>query len=124
MAIYRPRRSSWPLVTGVAVVALLIGFGVGYLAFGTRPPDLDAAAGVIEDGLTDVRGLVEVAAIEYREAVPDGTVASQAEYDGAREALDRAATAYDAVDSPLASLAPDRAAAIEAGSGGAAHDVR
>ena len=48
MAIYRPRRSPWPLAAGLAVVALLVGFLAGYVIFGTRPPDLDAAAAAVQ----------------------------------------------------------------------------
>src|ERR687892_2938027 len=115
MAIYRPRRSPWPLAGGLAIVALLIGFGVGYVLFGTRPPDLDAATEVVEERLLEARNLLEIAAIEYREGAPDGEIARQTEYDAAVDAVARARAAIDAVDGPMRSLAPDRAAAIDAG---------
>jgi hypothetical protein len=115
MAIYRPRRSPWPLAAALAVVALLIGFGIGYVIFGTRPPDLAAAASVVNERLDAARGLLEVAAIEYREGAPDGSIASQTEYDASGQAVERARSAYDEVAPALRDLAPDRATSIENG---------
>jgi hypothetical protein len=115
MAIYRPRRSPWPLAVVLAGLAMLIGFGVGYAVFGTRPPDLGAATEVVQERLTEARGLLEVAAIEYREGAPSGSIANQPEYDAATRAVTRAQDAVDAVDEPLRTLAPDRAAALEDG---------
>jgi hypothetical protein len=115
MAIYRPRRSPWPLAVALAAVGLLVGFGIGYAVFGTRPPDLGAATALVTERLDDARGLLEVAAIEYREGAPDGSIASQTEYDAAGQAVDRARSAYDEVAAVLRELAPERAAAIEDG---------
>jgi hypothetical protein len=115
MAIYRPRRSPWPLALAMAVVALLIGFGIGFAVFGTRPPDLDAATEVIEGQLADARGLLEIVSIEYREGAPDGSIASQSEYAAAGQAADRARAAYDEVAGAVRTLAPERATAIEDG---------
>lgn len=115
MAIYRPRRSPWPVAAALAAVALLAGIGIGYAIFGTRPPDLSAATEVVQDRLGEARGLLEVAAIEYREGAPDGTIASQPEYDAALAAVGRARTAIDEVGSPLRALAPERAADLESG---------
>jgi len=96
---------------------MLIGFGVGYAVFGTRAPDLGAAAEVVQERLTEARGLLEVAAIEYREGAPAGSIANQPEYDAATRAVTRAQEAVEAVDAPLRALAPDRAAALEDGFG-------
>lgn len=115
MAIYRPRRSPWPLAAALAALALLAGFGIGYAVFGTRPPDLPAATQVVRERLSEARGLLEVAAIEYREGAPDGAIASQPEYDAAGQAVARARSAIEAVGESLRALAPERAAAIEAG---------
>jgi hypothetical protein len=115
MAIYRPRRSPWPLALGMAALALLLGFGIGYLVFGTRPPDLDEAADVVALRLAEARGLLEVAGIEYREGAPDGTIASEPEYAASGQALERATQAVDAVAGPLETLAPERAAALDEG---------
>jgi hypothetical protein len=92
-----------------------MGFGIGYAVFGTRPPDLDAASALVNERLGDARGLLEVAAIEYREGAPDGSIASQTEYDAASQAVDRARAAYDEVAAPLRALAPERATAVEEG---------
>lgn len=115
MAIYRPRRSPWPVAAALAMLALLVGFGLGYAVFGTRPPDLPVAAAVVQERLGEARGLLEVAAIEYREAAPDGTVVSRPEYDAAIQAVARARTAVDSVDEPMRALAPERSAALDAG---------
>ena len=115
MAIYRPRRSPWPLAAGLAVVALLVGFLAGYVIFGTRPPDLDAAAAAVQAELTDAGGLLEVAAIEYREGAPDGAIVSEPEYAAAEAAVARASAAVESVAAPLRALAPERAAALEEG---------
>jgi hypothetical protein len=115
MAIYRPRRSPWPLALGLAALALLIGFGIGYVVFGTRPPDLDAATDVVALRLAEARGLLEVTGIEYREGAPAGTIASEPEYAASEQALERARQAVEAVAGPLETLAPERAAALDEG---------
>ena len=115
MAIYRPRRSPWPLAIGIGLLMLLIGFGIGYAAFGTRPPDLDAAAAEVQARLSESRGLLEVAAIEYREGAPDGTIVSEAEYGAAEQAVARADAAFAVVAGPMATLAPERVTAISDG---------
>ena len=99
----------------LAALTLLIGFGIGYVVFGTRPPDLGAATGLVTERLGDARGLLEVAAIEYREGAPDGSIASQTEYNAAGQAVDRARSAFDEVAAVLRELAPERATAIEDG---------
>ena len=93
MAIYRPRRSPWPLAVALAIAGLLVGFLAGYVVFGTRPPDLDAAATAVEVELARARGLLEVAAIEYREGAPDGAIASEPEYAAAEAAVANASAA-------------------------------
>jgi hypothetical protein len=103
------------LAGALAALTLLIGFGIGYVVFGTRPPDLGAATALVTERLGDARGLLEVAAIEYREGAPDGSIASQTEYNAAGQAVDRARSAFDEVAAVLRELAPERATAIEDG---------
>jgi hypothetical protein len=122
MAIYRPRRSSWPAAMLFVAVGALIGFGIGFALFGSRPVDLADAAERMAAPLTEARGLVEVAGIEYREAVRDGAVVAETEFQGATGALARAEAAYQSVSGPLARVAPARAEAIDAGFAGL-HDL-
>lgn len=113
MAIYRPRRSPLPMLAGAAIAGLLIGLLVGWTAWANQAPDLDEAADAVSSGLRDAAGLVEVSAIEYREAAADGQVVEEAEFRGARDALTRARERYDGVATALRTLAPDRATSIE-----------
>lgn len=115
MAIYRPRRSPLPLLAGAAVAGLLLGLLVGWTAWANQAPDLGEAADAVSTGLRDAAGLVEVSAIEYREAAADGAVVEEAEFRGARDALSRARERYDGVAAALRALAPDRATSIEQG---------
>ena len=115
MAIYRPRRSPWPLAIALAIGALLVGFLAGYVVFGTRPPDLGEAAAAVQAELARARGLLEVAAIEYREGAPDGAIVSEPEYAAAESAVASASAAVASVLTPIRALAPERAAALEDG---------
>jgi hypothetical protein len=115
LAIYRPRRSPLPLLAGAAIGGLLIGLAIGWTAWANQAPDLDEAAAAISTGLRDAAGLVEVSAIEYREAAADGQVVEETEFRGARDAVTRARERYDAVAGALRAVAPDRATSIEQG---------
>jgi hypothetical protein len=115
MAIYRPRRSPWPLAIALGIAALLLGFFAGYVVFGTRPPDLDAAATAVQAELSRARGLLEVAAIEYRQGAPDGAIVSEPEYAAAQSAVANASEAVDSVMAPIRAVAAERAAALEDG---------
>ena len=113
MAIYKPRRSHWPMTLALIVGALVIGFTAGALVVGGRPPDLTVAAESIADGLTGSAGLLEVTQIEYAEAQSSG--GSDTEYQGAIDNLARARQRYDTVSGVLAAVDPARAALISRG---------
>lgn len=120
MAIYRPTRARWPLAVAVGVVALIVGLLVGLAVTtdqgGTGAEDIQAA-------LFGAAGSVEVAAIEYEEAVSTGgNVTSTSEYAGARDALKSGRARYMEVREPLASLAPERVEELD-GAFDAAEDL-
>ncbi len=110
MAIYRPRKSRWPLVVGVATLALIVGLVAGLLA--SRGDDTPAAED-IRSALLAAAGSVEVASIEYEEAVAGGSITSETEYSGAQDALASGKTRYQEVREELRALAPERVEQID-----------
>lgn len=113
MAIYKPRRSRWPLIAGVTGIAFILGLAVGALVVGNRAPDLPAAAALIGDGLQGSSQLLEVTQIEYEEAIKPG--ASEPEFQGSLENLARARARFDAVAPALREIDAQRVAGINQG---------
>ena len=113
MAIYRPNRSRWPLAVAVGLIALVVGV-IATLAF-TGGDEESSGAEEIQSSLFAAAGSVEVAGIEYEEAVGDsGAVASNSELSGARDALQSGRSQYQAVRADLAALAPERTEKLDA----------
>ncbi|HWL64694.1 MAG TPA: hypothetical protein VNP73_01865 [Actinomycetota bacterium] len=112
MAIYRPPKARWPLALGTGIASLLIGAAIG-LAIGTQDPDPVESAQALRSTLVAAAGSIEVAAIEYEEAVVDGTVEREAEYEGSLAALDSSNARYREVRSALELLAPEAADEID-----------
>lgn len=110
MAIYRPRKSRWPLVVGVATLALIVGLVAGLLA--NRGDDTPAAED-IRSALVAAAGSVEVASIEYEEAIAGGSITSETEYSGAQDALASGKRRYQEVREELQALAPERVEQID-----------
>ena len=106
MAIYRPPKARWPLVTVAAVAGVACGLIAG-LAIGSKDPDPLRAAQEVRAALVSAAGSVEVAAIEYEEAVGPGGIESETEYEGARAALESSRARYGEVRSALDALAPE-----------------
>ncbi|HUR16279.1 MAG TPA: hypothetical protein VMZ33_03245 [Candidatus Limnocylindrales bacterium] len=113
MAIYRPRRSRWPLLLAVGVICFLLGGAVGAVVVGSRSADLEETATIISDEMGASAGLLEVVEIEYTEAVAPG--GGEIEYEAALDNLSRSRERYDSVANGLAVLDPDRARRIETG---------
>ena len=111
MAIYRPPKPRWPLAVGMLVVGLLIGLALGFALGGDEFDAADAAA-EIRTTLATATGSLEVAAIEYAEAVEDGEVQEEAEYRGAQDAVESSRSRYAEVEAALETLAPDTAEEI------------
>ena len=106
MAIYRPARARWPLAVAVGIVALIVGVLVGLALTGD---DGSTGAEDIQAALFAAAGSVEVAGIEYEEAVAaGGDITSRSEYAGARDALESGRSRYQEVRDSLESLAPER----------------
>lgn len=105
MAIYRPPKARWPLATAAAVGGVVCGLVAG-LAIGSKDPDPLAAAQEVRAALVSAAGSLEVAVIEYEEAVGPGGVESQPEYEGARDALASSRERYREVRPALDALAP------------------
>ena len=112
MAIYRPPKPRWPLAVGALVVGLLLGLAIGF-ALGGEEFDAADAATEISGTLTTATGSLEVAAIEYAEAVEGGEVQAEAEYRGAIDAVESSRSQYAEVEPAVAGIAPEVAGAIE-----------
>lgn len=112
MAIYRPPKARWPLATAVGVAAALCGLLIG-LAVGSKDPDPSVAAQEVRAALSSAAGSLEVAVIEYEEAVGPEGVESEAEYDGARDALASSRARYEEVRPALDALVPSAAARLD-----------
>jgi hypothetical protein len=108
MAIYKPPKARWPLAIFVGIAALLVGIGVG-LVLGNEEPDAAEGVRLVQQELTGAAAGLEVAGIEYTEAVEDGEVTNEAEYQGSLDALESSRDRFESVSDALATIAPDRA---------------
>ena len=111
MAIYRPPKPRWPLIVGALVVGLLIGLALGF-ALGSEEFDAADAATEIRGTLATAGGSLEVAAIEYAEAVEGGEGQAEAEYRGAVDAVESSREQYAEVEAAVEGIAPEVAAEI------------
>jgi hypothetical protein len=98
------------MVFGVGGV--LSGLVIG-LAVGGSDPTMQEAGREIEAALVSAGGSLEVAGIEYEEAVSDGEVTSEAEYDGALSALDSSRARYEEVRPVLVDLFPSQVESVD-----------
>jgi hypothetical protein len=112
MAIYRPTRRRWPLALAAGCLGLGAGVGVGALV-ARGSPDPVAAVRALRADLAGAAALLEVVEVEYRESVARGRVVAEAEYRGARDALERSRTRYLAARPALRVLDPAAADAID-----------
>ena len=96
------------------VLGLLLGIALGFV-LGQEDPDATEGVRLVQQELAAAAAGLEVAGIEYTEAVDDGEVLSDAEYQGSLDALDSSRSRYEEVSEALETLAPERAAAIAAG---------
>ena len=109
MAIYRPRQRRWPVAVAAGLLGVLVGLLAGWALFDEEPDPLEGAR-VITAALASAAGTLEVVEIEYAESVTDGRVVQEAEYAGARDALERSAARFSEVERALEILDPERAA--------------
>lgn len=114
MAIYKPPKARWPLAVFAGVLGLLIGVGLGF-ALGQEDPDAAEGVRLVKQELAAAAAGLEVAGIEYAEAVDDGEVLSEPEYQGSLDAIGNSRTRFESVEDALAALAPDLAEQIADG---------
>lgn len=114
MAIYKPPKARWPLALFVGIAAFLLGIGIGLL-LGKEEPNAAEGIRLVQQEMTSAAAGLEVAGIEYSEAVDDTGVVSDAEYQGALDALESSRTRYETVHDALATLSPDLAGDISIG---------
>lgn len=116
MSLYREagRRGRWvPVAIGLALAA---GFLAGFLAgrAGDDRPSLPSALERLQRELRPVVEALELAPIEYRQAVRGGRIAAPTEYAAAKEDVGRARDAFAKARADLAALAPEGARRAEA----------
>lgn len=113
MAIYRPPKPRWRAVAMGIAIGVLLGGSVGFALGRPNEPDLAEAVGAIRGTLARAAGSIEVAAIEYEEALEDGEVVARSEYEGALAAVSSAQDSYREVRAALLQLVPAKATAID-----------
>lgn len=118
MSVYRDpagRRSR--LLVGAAIVAALIGAIAGFVLARATDDDPTLADQVAEvrGGLMSAISALELVTIEYREAVRDGEVVEQTEYEAAQSQAASAAATLDSAAEDLSLIAPEQARAAEQG---------
>jgi hypothetical protein len=114
MAIYKPPKARWPLAVFAGVLGLLLGIGIGF-ALGQEEPDPAEGVRLVQQELAAAAAGLEVAGIEYTEAVDDGEVVSDPEYQGSLDAIGNSRTRFESVEAALATLAPELAEQIADG---------
>jgi hypothetical protein len=94
MAIYRPPKSRWPTALLLALIGLILGVLIGWLAFGRTEPDPREALERMREGLGEAATTLEIVTIEYSESVDGDEVVNRTEYEGAQDALARSRGSY------------------------------
>ena len=112
MAIYKPPKARWPLAVFTGIAALLLGVALGFV-LGKEEPDPAEGVRLVQQELTAAAAGLEVAGIEYSEAVEGGEVVNETEYQGSLDALESSRDRFESVAGPLGTLAPDLAERIE-----------
>jgi hypothetical protein len=94
VAIYRPQRSRRRVAILTALVGLTVGLVAG-LAIGSRnEPDPVETMKELRASLTQAATVLEIAEVEYGEAVSGTDVTNDSEYQGARDALRRSRSLF------------------------------
>ncbi len=106
MSLYREarRRRKWlPVaVAGLAALALIAGIVIGRATAPER--SLREAVRDVQENARLASDALELVTIEYREAVSDGEVAAETEYQAARDGVERAREAFEGIRDELAVL--------------------
>lgn len=96
------------------MVGILIGVVIGWAVRGEGSDPAEAVA-TVRSGMAEAAGLLEVAGVEYSQAVEGTTVVEDAELSGAKDAVARSRELYDEVSEALGLIDPEAAKAIESG---------
>jgi hypothetical protein len=117
MSLYREvgRGRPWVVATAV-VVALAIGFGVGFATGRSTAPEptFEDAVAALQSEIRAATDALELVTIEYEQAVANGAVTAESEYDAARADAARAEEIFTSYREELTLLSPDETAATEA----------
>jgi hypothetical protein len=117
MSLYREvgRGRPWVVATAV-VVALAIGFGVGFATGRSTAPEptFEDAVAALQSEIRAATDALELVTIEYEQAVANGAVTAESEYDAARADAARAQEIFTSHREELTLLSPDETAATEA----------
>ena len=112
MSLYREvGRGRAPTLVAVCVVALVAGLVAGFLAGRASAPDPSVADALeqVQREARPVADSLDLVPIEYAQAVRDGEVVAETEYEAAEAAVERARDGFAGVHEDLAALAPDEA---------------
>jgi hypothetical protein len=108
MSLYREarRRRLWlPVaVAGLAVLALVAGVVIGRSTAPER--SLRDAVENVQENARTASDALELVTIEYREAVANGEIAAETEYEAAQDGIERAHEAFEGIRDELAVLDP------------------
>lgn len=94
MTISRPAPRRWPIAVAAAVLGAIVGLLIGLALGGDDSSDPADAWRETSSKLTQAASLLEVATVEYKEAVRNGKVVRPPEYRGARGAVARSRELY------------------------------
>lgn len=94
------------------MAGILIGGVIGWAVRGGGSDPAEAVA-TVRSGMAEAAGLLEVAGIEYSEAV-EGTEVVGAELSGAKDAVARSRDLYDEVSEAFGLMDPEAADQVEA----------
>ncbi len=115
MSLYREagQNTRQGLIAGA--IALVIGLGAGYLIgqSNTEDPSLADSIGALRSDLTPISNGLELLGGEYPQAVKNGEIVAQTEYDGSVSNVQRIADTLAANRTDLEQLDPAATAQLE-----------
>ena len=112
MSLYREvGRGRAPALVAVGLVALLVGLAAGFLAGRAAAPDPSLADAVekVQRDARPVADALDLVPIKYGQAVRNGEVVAETEYDAAKAAVERAREGFARLRDDLAALDPEQA---------------